>query len=56
MVTMRKLCSIVRIKGARKGERLGKDVLLVFQYAPGRMEYLPGYTVTVIQSVPVPTV
>lgn len=56
MVTMRKLCSIVRVNGIRKGERLGKSVLLVFQYTPGRMEYLPGYTVTVIQSVPVPTV
>ena len=56
MVTWRKLCSIVRIKSVRKDERLGKGVLLVFQYAPGRMEYPPGYTITVIQSVPVPTV
>lgn len=32
--TQKKLCSIVRVIGVRKDERLGKNVLLVFQYIP----------------------
>lgn len=54
--TQNKLCSIVRVNGIRKGERLGKNVLLVFQYIPARLEYLAEYTATMIQSVFVPTV
>ena len=54
--TQNKLCSIVRVIGVRKGERLGKNVLLVFQYTPARLKYFAGYTVTMIQSVIVPTV
>lgn len=42
--------------GIRKGERLGKNVLLVFQYIPVRMECHTEYMVTMIQSVFVPTV
>lgn len=54
--TQNKLCSIVRVDGIRKGERLGKNVLLVFQYIPARLEYHVGHTATVIQSMSVPTV
>ena len=54
--TQNKLCSIVRVDGIRKGERLGKNVLLVFQHIPARLEYLAEYTATMIQSVFVPTV
>lgn len=54
--TQNKLCSIVRVDGIRKGERLGKNVLLVFQYIPARLEYHAEYTATMIQSVFVPTV
>ena len=54
--TQNKLCSIVRVDGIRKGERLGKNVLLVFQYIPARSKYFAEYTVTMIQSVFVPTV
>lgn len=54
--TQNKLCSIVRVDGIRKGERLGKNVLLVFQYIPAWVEYRAEYTATMIQSVFVPTV
>ena len=54
--TQNKLCSIVRVDGIRKGERLGKNVLLVFQYIPAWMECHAEYTATVVQSVFVPTV
>lgn len=54
--TQNKLCSIVRVDGIRKGERLGKNVLLVFQYIPARLEYHAEYTATMIQSVFIPTV
>lgn len=54
--TQNKLCSIVRVIGVRKDERLGKNVLLVFQYIPARLKYFADYTVTMIQSVIVPTV
>ena len=51
-----KLCSIVRETGIRKGERLGKNVPLVFRYIPVWLEYHAEYTATMIQSVFVPTV
>ena len=54
--TQNKLCSIVRVNGIRKGERLGKKVLLVFQYIPARLKCHAGHTATMIQSMPVPTV
>lgn len=54
--TQNKLCSIVRVDGIRKGEKLGKNVLLVFQYIPARLKYHAEYTTTMIQSVFVPTV
>ena len=54
--TQNKLCSIVRVDGIRKDERLGKNVLLVFQYIPARLKYHAEYTATMIQSVFVPTV
>lgn len=54
--TQNKLCSIVRETGIRKGERLGKNALLVFQCIPAWMECHAEYTATVIQSVFVPTV
>ena len=54
--TKNKLCSIVRVDGIRKDERLGKNVLLVFQYIPARLKYHAEYTATMIQSVFVPTV
>ena len=54
--TQNKLCSIVREGCTRKGERLGKNVLLVFQYIPVRMKCRAEYTATVIQRVFVPTV
>ena len=54
--TQNKLCSIVRVDGIRKDERLGKNVLPVFQYIPARLKYHAEYTATMIQSVFVPTV
>ncbi len=54
--TQDKLRSIVRVDGIRKGERLGKNVPLVFRYIPVRLEYRAGHTTTMIQSMPVPTV
>ena len=54
--TQEKLCSIVRADGTQKGERLGKNVLLVFQYIPVWLKCHTEYTVTMIQSVFVPTV
>ena len=54
--TQNKLCSIVRVNGVRKGEGLGKNVLLVFQYVPAWTKCHAEYTATRIQSVFVPTV
>jgi hypothetical protein len=54
--TKGKLCSIVRVIGARKDERLGKNSMLVFHAIPIEMKCSMEYTVTMIQSVFVPTV